>query len=316
MKLSDLISLRIRLREESVSVIQATTNSELDKIIYLITANAEIFDNQLIQSKDEYQNLQAAFGAFDQQIKSVLLHIDKLIDKQQAHWFQESYRIYDKLVNEHHDYVMNMLRPTIHPEQVLRTRLQTYSDWRWPGMIVRPGVETFIQELVGCDPLYTVDLSRDLLGKAIGQFPEPYQHRLRPYIIEENLDQEILKYIPNEQFGLILIYNFFNHRTIEHIKQYLSELYEKLRPGGVLIFTYNDCDRVPGVKLVEQGLACYTPGILINQIAENIGYDRFFTWNDGEPKTFLEVRKPGELDSLRGGQALAKIIPKSIAESK
>jgi hypothetical protein len=106
-------------------------------------------------------------------------------------------------------------------------------------------------------------------------------------------------------------YNFFNHRTLEHIKQYLTEIYAKLKPGGVLIMTYNDCDRVPGMRLTEQGLACYTPGILVNQLAQNIGYDRFYTWHDGEPKTWLEIRKPGTLTSLRGGQSLAKVVAKS-----
>ena len=316
MKLSELINLRNMLNELSVTDIQHHTNLELEKINYLINTNSEVMGDQLNVSNQEFQNLQMAFNAVDQQFKNVKIHLSKLIDEQQAYWFQESYRIYEKLVNEDHDYIMNCLRPTIHPETVLRSRLRNYADWKFPAMIIRPGIETFITEMVGYDPLYMIDLNRHFLGKAPHLFGELYQNRLRPYIIEETLDEEILRQIPNNQFGMCFVYNFFNHRTLEHIKKYLTEIYEKLRPGGVLIMTYNDCDRVPGVRLVEQGLACYTPGILVNQIAENIGYDRFYTWNDGEPKTFLEMRKPGTLESIRGGQSLAKIISKPIAESK
>ena len=37
---------------------------------------------------------------------------------------------------------------------------------------------------------------------------------------------------------------------------------------------------------------------------------------DNSASVWLEVKKPGTLKSLRGGQALAKILPKPIAESK
>lgn len=316
MKLSELVNLRNMLDDLSVTTVQESTNFDLEKITYLVNTNSEVMGNQLLATNQEFQNLQQAFNNFDQQFKNVKIHLTKLIDEQQAFWFQESYRIYEKLVNEDHDYVMNCLRPSINPETVLRSRLRNYADWRYPAMIIRPGVEDFITEMVGYDPLYMVDLNRHFLGKAPHLFGELYQNRLRPYIIEETLDQEILKSIPNGQFGMCFVYNFFNHRTLEHIKQYLAEIYEKLRPGGVLIMTYNDCDRVPGVRLVEQGLACYTPGILVNQLAQNIGYTQFHTWHDGEPKTFLEMRRPGVLESNRGGQSLAKIISKPVAESK
>ena len=74
--------------------------------------------------------------------------------------------------------------------------------------------------------------------------------------------------------------------------------------------TYNDCDRMPGVVLAESHYACYTPGRLITTLAESIGFDRIYSWHDNGPATFLEIRKPGELESLRGGQSLAKIVPK------
>lgn len=77
--------------------------------------------------------------------------------------------------------------------------------------------------------------------------------------------------------------------------------------------TFNDCDRVPGVVMVEDKMACYTPGTLITQMAKNIGYNQFYTWNQGLALTYLELKKPGELNSLRGGQTLARIVPIPIS---
>jgi hypothetical protein len=68
--------------------------------------------------------------------------------------------------------------------------------------------------------------------------------------------------------------------------------------------------------LVEQKYCCYTPGHLIMQLAQTLGFEIVFKWSDEGPWTWLELQRPGELTSVRGGQALAKIIPKPIAKSK
>ena len=80
--------------------------------------------------------------------------------------------------------------------------------------------------------------------------------------------------------------------------------------------TFNDCDRAKAVMLVEHHYCCYTPGYLVRELAQSLGYEIAFAWNDQGPTTWLELRRPGERPSLRGGQALAKILPKPIAESK
>jgi SAM-dependent methyltransferase len=134
-----------------------------------------------------------------------------------------------------------------------------------------------------------------------------YQNRLRPYTTNDWSDQPILEKIPTDQFGVCLAYNVFNHRPLEIIRRYLEEIYTKLRPGGALLMTYNDCDRAHAVILVEQFCASYTPGYLIRNLAQNIGFNLVHTWSDGGPSVWLELRKPGQLISKRGGQALAKI---------
>jgi len=154
------------------------------------------------------------------------------------------------------------------------------------------------------------------LAPAMGTFNDLYQQRLRTYVINERTGEPILNKLPDGQFGFALAYNLFNFRPFEVIRRYLTEIHAKLRPGGVLALTFNDCDRDKGVMLVEQHYCCYTPGNLVKELAKSLGYEVIFSWNDGGPSTWLELQKPGEFESLRGGQALAKIIPKSIAESK
>ena len=65
------------------------------------------------------------------------------------------------------------------------------------------------------------------------------------------------------------------------------------------------------VRLAESYYACYTPGRMVKAIAQRIGYEIYFIWNDGGPSTWIELQKPGALTTLRGGQALARIVHKT-----
>jgi SAM-dependent methyltransferase len=91
-------------------------------------------------------------------------------------------------------------------------------------------------------------------------------------VINDWKDTEILAAIPTNQFGLVFAYNYFNWKPIEIIERFLIEIYQKLRPGGALIFTYNECDNWYGVGAVENAWMCYTPGSRIQTIARNLGY--------------------------------------------
>jgi hypothetical protein len=123
--------------------------------------------------------------------------------------------------------------------------------------------------------------------------------------------QSLFKVSTFNQFGFCVAVNYFNFKPVPVIQSYMTELFEKLRPGGTVAFTIMDSDHVPALLLVENGFACYTPGSAVIDAADDIGYELTYQYhNDGEPVTWLEFRRPGTLTSLRGGQTLAKIIPK------
>jgi SAM-dependent methyltransferase len=312
MKLSTLVNYRNQLDSMSADPIGQVADKEIEKITYLAqNQNIQIaeFAQQLQQRRND---IQQSFNLFENDLTALKQELGHLIDATEKPWFAESYRLYEQeMVNETNEYILNR-RPDIAPEteQFYRTRIVRYNSWQHPAMIIRPGRETYINELLASDPLYLVDENHDLLMPAMSLFNEQYQNRLRSYNINERQDQEILGKLPNGQFGLVFAYNFFNFRPFEVLKKYLDEIYQKLRPGGVLAMTFNDCDRDKGVILVEQHFCCYTPGYLVRELAQRLGYEVAFSWNDGGPTTWLELQKPGEFTSLRGGQALAKIVSK------
>jgi hypothetical protein len=312
MKLSDLINYQMELNAMSAVPVRQQADIDLEKITYLVGCQSIQLAEHANTLQLRRQEIQQTFDAFETNLAELKLELKQLIETTEKPWFAESYRLYEQeMINETAEYILNR-RPEItsETEQFYRTRIVRYNSWQHPAMIIRPGRETYINELVASDPLYLVDESHDLLLPALSQFNEQYQQRLRTYAINERSGEEILGKLPNGQFGLVFAYNFFNFRPFEVIKTYLTEVYQKLRPGGMLVMTFNDCDRAKGVMLVEQHFCCYTPGYLVRELAQSLGYRITFSWTDQGPSTWLELQKPGNFVSLRGGQALAKIMPK------
>jgi SAM-dependent methyltransferase len=130
-------------------------------------------------------------------------------------------------------------------------------------------------------------------------------------VVKEYHSNNILELLPDGQFGVIFSYNYFNYKPLEVIHRYLQEVFEKLRPGGVFIFTFNDCDRAHGAALAERHFMCYTPGRAVQKHAETVGYEILNKHHGEGDLSWFELRKPGDIRSIRGGQSLARIVVNS-----
>jgi hypothetical protein len=129
-------------------------------------------------------------------------------------------------------------------------------------------------------------------------------------VINDWADGPVLGKLPNNQFGAIFAYHYFNHKPMPIICKFLNEFYEKLRPGGSVIMTYNNCDLAHGVIRSEHVWMLYTPRRLIEQHAVSIGFELTEAYDGKGDVSWLEFRKPGDIASIRGGQTLAKVLVK------
>jgi SAM-dependent methyltransferase len=127
-------------------------------------------------------------------------------------------------------------------------------------------------------------------------------------VIEEYTEKPFFANLPKQCFGLIYSFHFFNFRPWIILKQYLKECFDLLRPGGVLVFTYNNCDIANRVGMVEHHSACYTPGRLVKAYVAELGYETVYAFDDESGTSWMELRRPGNYVSIRGGQTLAAIL--------
>jgi SAM-dependent methyltransferase len=310
MKLSQLVAYRNYLEQTSALQVGKAADQDLGQIMHMVQTNSVQIDQFVDQLKTQQEIIQKNFEGFEQLLDQLRHQIKELIAQQEPAWFVESYRLYEQeMCHESAEYILKRHSPISTESRIsLQTRLLNYTDWQHAGMVIRPGLETFIYDMVSFDPLYIIDESYELLEPTIVKFPAQYQRRLRPYVVNERQTDPMMIKIPDGQFGMCLVYHLFNFRPLEIIKRYLIEIFQKLKPGGVLIMTFNDCDREKAVMLVEQHFACYTPGYLVKDLVISLGYEILYSWHDGGPSTWLELRKPGTLTTLKGGQSFAKVV--------
>jgi hypothetical protein len=116
--------------------------------------------------------------------------------------------------------------------------------------------------------------------------------------------------LPVNQFGFIFSYNFFNYLSLDTIKQYLLQSLNWLRPGGKIVFTYNNADLPAAASYAETYFMTYVPKSILVPMAESLGYETIFSFDSEPAFSMIEFKKPGELKTIKASQTLGEIKSK------
>lgn len=310
MKLSEIVAYLNLLDSLDIHDEAAEATRRLAAVLHVVV-------NHTVQVNTCSQDLAQCFDSvkfgldnFDRSLAQIKQRLTQLVHEHESAALAESYRLFDQEMRHDSPQYILTRRLNIDAEsrEKLEHRLKNLTDWRLPGLIIGPRSEDFIEHMVPMDPLYVVDTHEDLLSPAVRKFHPDYQRRLRQYIVNEYVPRPILNELPNNQFGVIFAYNYFNYRPMEVIRRYIQEIASKLRSGGSFIMTYNNCDRAHGVGLTERHWMCYTPQRLIVAVAVEAGLELVSATDESGDLSWIEFVRPGEIETLRGGQSLAKII--------
>lgn len=312
MKLSTLVAYLNQIDEALPLQGQTAVHKSIAPMLHLVQTNSVQFADNTTDVVEKFNGVRQALAQFDQSILDLRKQLKQEIENHETQYFARSYQLYDEEMRHDSPELILNRRFNLSPEahEIVSGCINAYNDWKHAGLIIRPGLEDWVDSLVGLDPLYLVDDSWEMFEPVKKKFNDLYRSRLCFYTIKEREEAPILQYIPQGQFRFCLVYNFFNYKPLEVIKRYLTEIYEKLKPGGVLAFTFNDCDRAAGVELAERCFMCFTPKSMIVALAEHLGYEVHKSLAIDAATHWMELRKPGELHSVRGGQSLAKVFDK------
>lgn len=312
--LSHLVAYKNRLDELALTDMIDRWSHELAKTFYVAVNDPVVrFKKNNARVEHALQSLNDSLTEYQGSVDQLKQSVDDLIKTQQQEYLARSYHLWDvEMRGETVQYILQRrLNIQDDDRELLTAKILNYNDWRVPGMVLRPGLESWIDHLVALDPLYVVDQHQELLIPSLDRFPAEYQRRMRPYVIDDRTTAEIFYQLPKSQFGYIFAYNFFNFRPFEILNRYLQELFELLRPGGTLFLTFNNCDRAHNVALVESSFMCYTPGAWVRESAQQIGYEVVDFYHGSADCAWIELRRPGKQRSMKGAQTLAKIFHRS-----
>lgn len=309
MKLSDIVRLKNMCQQFDADYSDQTTHY-VNTFVASIKEQALRFNEHFADIDQRLNDVHTSLDNFVLGIDNLIQLIDQTIVQREPELLQQSHDLWHAApLCETNEYILNRQLISDSPcYELLLNRCKNLADWRWPGMIIRPARHEIVKDLVALDPLYLVDHNESLLEPCVSQFHPVYQRRLRCYTVNDWQGQPFFTKLPTQQFGFVLVYNFFNYKTLEVCQQYLSELWNLLRPGGTLIFSYNNCDWAANVILAENNYMCYTPGRLLLSHVRDIGYEIVEQQTDHGALHWVSVRRPGTMTTIRAAQTLAKII--------
>jgi SAM-dependent methyltransferase len=304
MRLHELVSLKNQLETaiESAGILSLLeqNQSRLDSIVNC--AN-EHYGNQISQISKTHTS---ALDVIKQDIKKVQLiinEIDKDIYDLTRKFFQENYQKECLFNDPNRIREIKKLVMTEGTEEILCNKIYLHSTWKYPGMEISCRDGEWTKYLVSSDPLYLVDMHQEFLDSANSKFTPEYQARLRKYLMKDfKVDN-----LPLNQFGFVFSHNFFNYLSLDSIKVLLSQIKDWLRPGGTMIFTYNNTDLSASAGLSEDYFMTYVPKSMLIPMIESLGFE-IIDAPDYLPSTsWIELKKPGTLSTVKAHQALGEI---------
>lgn len=313
MNLHQLVTLRNQLhRAYDTSLIKQEIDSNRTRLTDLINDTDENLTAKILNIEAQNMHLYTHLDDISKQVSNLLEEIQNQIDQLATKLFSDNYEL--ELTCDLIEKVRNVRKITSNEsfELALRQRINLYSNWQYPALEIGCRDGEWTKYLVASDPLYIADSFDEFLVSAIQQFPELYQGRVRRYKIVENCK---IKDLPANQFGFIFSFNYFNYLSLDSIKQYLNQAMTWLRPGGKIVFTYNNADLPAAAAYAENFFMTYVPKSILQPMAESIGFETAYTYDDDPAFSIIEFKKPGILKSIKLTQTMGEMKIKKIVDT-
>ena len=219
---------------------------------------------------------------------------------------------------------------------LVKTSILKYVDWHYPtlqfgcrfnGIIpsdapqprkslghIQNEVISFLDfddGLTGGEPFYVCDFDQAAMTNCISRFNPVFRQKICDY----KIDSHDLSSLPQEQFGFIFSWHIFNYATLETVELYLAELQKLLRPGGTIMFSYNNCDIPESATLLPMLRGSFVPKRKLFAICEKLGFMVTASHDiqntaDKIPYAYVswvELTTAGVLSTTKAHSALGKI---------
>jgi len=320
MNLVDLVNFRNTLQQ---GVDLQPLRDELNKIIkhHVDTINGvdENFTESTSTVIEHFLTIRNQLQIHQPKILETIDHLNREIRQYTQKFFTTNYKFEREIKDD--EFLTQNLRTHRHwrnirldrndsPDKHMLAVIQKHVTYQYPVLEIGCRDGEWTKYLVAGDPLFVAEYTEEFLHNAVHQFTRQYVPRVRRYLIKNNT----IENLPLNQFNFIFSYNFFNYLSFDSIKEWMRSAHEWLRPGGVIMFTYNNADLGYGAGMAESGTQSYCPMSLLVPMCESIGLEyhdhKDYVQDIGfTPLSWIQFKKPGELTTIKWGQAMGEIKP-------
>ena len=187
-----------------------------------------------------------------------------------------------------------------------------YTDPRFPVLQINGCNGVFTKYLVAAEPVFILDWNQQSVDNILGLFNPVYQNRLCVYKIDVNLDffSDNIYRLPYKQFNFILIWDVVNFMEESQFKSFLTKLLKLVRPGGKIIFNYNNCNKQAPADLYNRKIRSYQTEESIIQLVEASNFIVSNVVNYNENIDWIEIKSSGSLYTLKKQSVLYQLFAK------
>jgi len=188
MKLSQVVAYLNLLDSLDVATECDIATGPLKHITHVVNDHSQMYPGLASNISKGFDDLQQNISKFSNSVEQLRQELRQEIQNRDAEYLQLSEEIWNDGIKYDYKNIISSRRMRIDAKDdiMLRSHLRNLTDWRLPGMIIRPGLETFIEDMVPMDPLYIIDHKPELMEPSVSKFTPEYQRRLRKYVIDDS----------------------------------------------------------------------------------------------------------------------------------
>jgi hypothetical protein len=311
-KLYDLVEFRNYLKDQlddlcidkfiegSIDRLQTSKKLFPEHITYYDT---KINDYLFLKQKNN-----EIIAEFRNKISLLEIEIDQLSDT--TYSTEEYHNLFDE-VSIQEPFGRKLIMST-ELEDRIESKVGRYCGYRYPALCINPRTKKWIHCMVAADPLYITHWMIGTVNEMIDSYADIYKNRLRLY---EIIDRDF-KILPQKQFSFVFCWDYLNYLSLSKVEKYIREVWCLLRPGGSFIFSYSNCDMLGTSLQIENNACAYANSRWLKKLCDEIGYeiielhdietgDAFYTH-----VSWAEIKKPGNLYTVKLNQSMGKILSK------
>jgi len=314
MKLSQLVQLKNNLQNLSLSPLL----TETEKLDAAVSSNYNLqlssnYKESLNKLVDFCNTVENSIDTLQSSIKQFIEDTDKEISEITQPMMRLGYQVNgffgSNLTNFDVERNDRQLELSYDERSEIGTVIRSYTHWKYPTLEIGPGDGDWTESLVAADPLYIVDRHQEFIDSTLSKFNEVYQRRLRPYLTGLHANRPEFDYtmLPQNQFGFIFAWNVVNFWPYTETKHTLQQCYDLLRPGGAMMFSFNNCDVIQCAEYAESGYKSYFTPKLLNTMFDELGFEVKQYRSTSVAVHWVEIVKPGQLATTKRHQTLGRI---------